>query len=190
MFAYMFTIIPVLLPVFGTLPAMGDFPRYPHRPVMSRLPEEFSLVPKYVGLREFRLSLTAMAAPLLLAGLTLAFVAWAVRRSAAQPTAFNPNMVTMDINWMDLLVVAVYLTAVVLLVTFNRRRMKAFAARVQAMDRNVCPACAYDLRCTDEKLPCPECGDATPREIAREQWRNWFSLMGFKVHHPRDRSTR
>jgi hypothetical protein len=184
----MFACIPVLSPVFGTLSAMGDFPRYPHRPMISRLPEEFSLVPKYVGLREFRFSLTAMAAPLLIAGLTLAFVAWAVRRSSAQPNAFNPNPAIVDINWMDLLVVAVYCSAVFILGTFNRRRMTAFAARVQAMDRNVCPACAYDLRSTDEMLPCPECGDTTPREIAREQWRNWFSLMGFKVHHARERS--
>ncbi|MBL0871415.1 MAG: hypothetical protein IBJ18_12655 [Phycisphaerales bacterium] len=85
---------------------------------------------------------------------------------------------------------AIFLAAVVYLATFNQRRVRALARCVQSKDRCVCPACLYDLRSIDDKLPCPECGNKTPREIAREQWRNWFTMIGFTGHHSGDSRSR
>lgn len=154
-----------------------------HRHAPSKLPAGFSLVPKAVGVREFRYSTKAAVAPLAAVALSLGFAAWAVRRNPAQPSGMNPATFSTNIGWTDAAVFVAYLAAVVFLATFNLRRMRAFARSVQRKDRCVCPNCVYDLRNIDEKLPCPECGDTTPREIAREQWRNWFTMIGFTEHH-------
>lgn len=152
------------------------------RSPLRKLPSGFSLVPKAVGVREFSLSLKAAIAPLGAVALSLLVAAWAVRKSSSQPTGMNPPTFSTNIGWMDLVVVAIFLAAVVYLATFNQRRVRALARSVQSKDRCVCPACLYDLRSIDENAPCPECGDKTPREIAREQWRNWFTMIGFTGH--------
>lgn len=74
-------------------------------------------------------------------------------------------------------VTAALLAAAAGLVLLHQRMQIRLAEHVRDWGCRVCPRCLYDLRSIDDKLPCPECGDATPREIAKEQWRNWFRKL-------------